>query len=534
MNKIYLKVCAILCILFVSSCTVENSLVEMNEEKTFTLEQARANFENNAEDLKLVSFLKPQNLDKARTKSDGETDWENIVPDWDNAVFGQKESSVAYMIPITLPGNLKAKLNLSFGRYRTYYHKDETVKSYLVVEKRHDGTVKRFITTSIGDSGNRTSSEKPYLYTGSRRHFNGLFMISSESGEAKLAYYYVNGRRYKMHISKENSTHSHINSPNNRGSIGFIFRGSKPMTKGGDGGNSTGEDDMAYCYTCHQTTQWVMGTINGVERLVCSLCGLPAEEIGGGELYFFCSVCGNLESNCTCGNNNPGPYLDPDLDPDEDQCCPVCGFFWEHCNCYHEGGTGGGSGNNNGNQNGDGQGISSDLFNFKAYTPKSGDQLVNNVQYTHTQQSEQSSCSFNALSYIFNVLGYNYSESDVVIMYKNYLMTEYGYDQNTADNMLDLFMSLGVYDSWFMDMLSAFVNYNIYNSPISSIDQGRMVLATMNGANNQGDGHCIVIVGYDAYHDYIFYDPASGCLKQEDITSPITFVKYYTILSKKE
>ena len=72
------------------------------------------------------------------------------------------------MIPITLPGNLKAKLNLSFGRYRTYYHKDETVKSYLVVEKRHDGTVKRFITTSIGDSGNRTSSEKPYLYTGSR------------------------------------------------------------------------------------------------------------------------------------------------------------------------------------------------------------------------------------------------------------------------------------------------------------------------------------------------------------------------------
>ena len=62
MNKLYLKACAILCILFVSSCTVENSLVKMNEEKTFTLEQARANFENNAADLKLVSFLQSQNL----------------------------------------------------------------------------------------------------------------------------------------------------------------------------------------------------------------------------------------------------------------------------------------------------------------------------------------------------------------------------------------------------------------------------------------------------------------------------------------
>ena len=303
MKKIYLKVCAILCILFVSSCTVENSLLERNEEDSFTLEQARANFENNAADLKLVSFLQSQNLNKARTKSEGETDWENIVPDWDNASFGQKEAGVAYMIPITLPGNLKAKLNLSIGRYRTYYHKDETVKSYLVVEKRHDGTVKRFITTSIGDSGNRTSSEKPYLYTGSRRHFNGLFIVSSESGEAQLAYYYVNGRRFKMHISKDDDIHDHINSKSNKGSVGFIFRGSKPMTKGGDGGNSTGEDDMAYCYTCHQTTTWVLGTINGSDRLVCSKCGLPAEEIGGGELYFFCSVCGKLEANCICGNS---------------------------------------------------------------------------------------------------------------------------------------------------------------------------------------------------------------------------------------
>lgn len=36
MNKLYLKTCAILCILFVSSCTIENSLVEMNEEKKVT------------------------------------------------------------------------------------------------------------------------------------------------------------------------------------------------------------------------------------------------------------------------------------------------------------------------------------------------------------------------------------------------------------------------------------------------------------------------------------------------------------------
>ena len=494
MNKLYLKTCAILCILFVSSCTIENSLVEMNEEKTFTLEQARANFENNAEDLKLVSFLKPQNLDKASTKSDGETDWENIVPDWDNAVFGQKESSVAYMIPITLPGNLKAKLNLSFGRYRTYYHKDETVKSYLVVEKRHDGTVKRFITTSIGDSGNRTSSEKPYLYTGSRRHFNGLFMISSESGEAKLAYYYVNGRRYKMHISKENSTHSHINSPNNRGSIGFIFRGSKPMTKGGDGGNSTGEDDMAYCYTCHQTTQWVMGTINGVERLVCSLCGLPAEEIGGGELYFFCSVCGNLESNCTCGNNNPGPYLDPDLDPDEDQCCPVCGFFWEHCNCYQ----GGGSGNNSNNgSNGSNK-----------YVRKNGDVLVINNLITEFQsQNTNSTCLYNAIRYILNNCGNSCSnDGEIASRYTKYLF-QIGH---TSSEELINSITIGFNPQHFI----GFVNYLFYTTAydgnmINCIDSHNYILFY----NNEGESfHALVVVGYEADGTQIVYDPTYGYL----------------------
>lgn len=497
MNKLYLKTCAIMCILFVSSCTVENSLVEMNDEKTFTLEQARANFENNAEDLKLVSFLKPQNLDKARTKSDGETDWENIVPDWDNAVFGQKESSVAYMIPITLPGNLKAKFNLSFGRYRTYYHKDETVKSYLVVEKRNNGTVKRFLTTSIGDSGNRTSSEKPYLYTGSRRHFNGLFIVSSESGEAQLAYYYVNGRRFKMHISKGEGAHDHINSPDNNGSVGFVFRGSKPMTKGGDGGNSTGEDDMAYCYTCHQTTTWVLGTINGVEHLVCSQCGLPAEEIGGGELYFFCSVCGNLESNCICGNNNP----DPNPDPDEDQYCPVCGHLLENCICIQGGGSGNGNHGNYGNPDGGNQ-----------YVRKPGDRLVNNdIPETFTPQMDDNECVINAISYLIKLLtGDNTTSGDVLGMIQNNLLNS-GMDQTFVLNLIIDTMSNGLNPLYFNLVFNCLFNTGTASTNISNIIDAGHCIATF--VQNETSYHMIIIVGYTVDNSWIFYDPTYGFLR---------------------
>ena len=508
MNKLYLKTCAILCILFVSSCTVENSLVEMNDEKTFTLEQARANFENNAEDLKLVNFLKPQNLDKARTKSDGEIDWENIVPDWEHAIFGQKETSVVYMIPITLPGNLKAKLNLSLGRYRTYYHKDETVKSYLVVEKKHDGTVKRFITTSIGDSGNRTSSEMPYLYTGNRRHFNGLFIVSSESGEAQLAYYYVNGRRFKMHISKGEGARDHINSPDNNGSVGFVFRGSKPMTKGGDGGNSTGEDDMAYCYTCHQTTTWVLGTINGVEHLVCSQCGLPAEEIGGGELYFFCSVCGNLESNCICGNNNPDPNIDPNLDPDEEQYCPVCGHLMENCICIQSGGDGNGVG-------GDDQNNSA----IQKYKPKSGDKLINNVVEEHTKQSKISTCLFNAVSYVFKLYDIKYSENNIKSMFEDYLKT-LNFTQEAAEFYADNCFDIGMPTEFLANFLKfVFVISENYNNAMQAIDNN---LPLIGYYYTDRICHAYVLVGYGSDGSCIVYDPEVGYLKREDNTTPLS------------
>ncbi len=494
MNKLYLKTCAILCILFVSSCTVENSLFERIEEKNFTLEQARANFENNAEDLKLVSFLQSQNLNKARTKSDGETDWENIVPDWENAVSGQTESGIAFMVPISLSAQTKGRFNINYGKYHTYFFKDHEVKCYLVVEQTNEGEIRRFITTGIGSSTLINDPGQPFLYTGSRSHFNGLFIISDETGHCLDAHFYCSGKSYELYAPSDNCD---INLLNRTPSIGVSVSNLPILTKGGGDGNITSCYDYRYCPICNEITQWEITN----DIYVCTKCGTDG---GYGGFFIRCPNCQNWIENCTCGNGNNGPG--------EPEICNICGRIKKpkeggvpkddltvYCNCDSNGSQ---------NMNGNGSG------NSNGYIPNSSDILVNNNILTFfTEQSGSNSGLANCIAYLLNNYGVQVDEDDVFIYLRNYYVY-LGYDTMTATLLSAQAMDYGIpYSDW-----QGFVSYtfttNQYSGSIeNAVNGGNFVLIH---ENNMSNYFSIVIVGYKIDNTWIYYDPTYGFLRDNE------------------
>ena len=495
MNKIYLKVCAILCILFVSSCTVENSLFERIEEKNFTLEQARANFENNAEDLKLVSFLQSQNLNKARTKSDGETDWENIVPDWENAVSGQTESGIAFMVPISLSAQTKGRFNINYGKYHTYFFKDHEVKCYLVVEQTNEGEIRRFITTGIGSSTLINDPGQPFLYTGSRSHFNGLFIISDETGHCLDAHFYCSGKSYELYAPSDNCD---INLLNRTPSIGVSVSNLPILTKGGGDGNITSCYDYRYCPICNEITQWEITN----DIYVCTKCGTDG---GYGGFFIRCPNCQHWIDDCICGNGNNEPTDDLEI-------CNICGRYKKpsgvaqgdltiYCQCdsnSNPGGTGNGGGNNN----------------STGYIPNSSDIMVNNnILTTFIEQSGSNSGLANCIAYLLNNYGIQVDEDDVFIYLRNYYVN-LGYDTMTATLLSAQAMDYGIpYSDW-----QGFVSYTFttdqYSGSIeNAVDGGSFVLIH---ENNMSNYFSIVIVGYKIDNTWIYYDPIYGFLRDNE------------------
>ena len=496
MNKIYLKVCAILCILFVSSCTVENSLFERIEEKNFTLEQARANFENNAEDLKLVSFLQSQNLNKARTKSDGETDWENIVPDWENAVSGQTESGIAFMVPISLSAQTKGRFNINYGKYHTYFFKDHEVKCYLVVEQTNEGEIRRFITTGIGSSTLINDPGQPFLYTGSRSHFNGLFIISDETGRALNTYFYNNGNRHELHIVTDTCN---ANNLKGMASIGVAISNFPVLTKGGGDGNTTSEEDWRYCNYCQTVSKWVL---NEEGTYICPNCESSETQAGFYALYFPCTNCGKWPEHCTCWHQDhpqePGSNSGNSI-------CNKCGKIkgtpdkdgldiTNYCTCDKNEDSGsmnhGGSGHN--------------VNNLNVYA-------TDNIIESFSSQAGENTSLANCIAYLYNLFGIYLSEDDIYIYLRDYYMNK-GYDTISACVMSANSLDNGIPFYDYHDFVSSLFSCFQFTGTVENIIAGGSVVLVYNQVDSINNA--LLLLGYTVDNFWIYYDPGSGCLRE--------------------
>ena len=475
MKKGLLPILCLMAILAFHSCSHERFDGDKRN-SDFSVEEARAYFENNATDLRYNELI----YSRTPTKAD-----DNIVPQWKNAKHGTTPNSEVVMIPILEPNRLGAALTTTLFGLKEGTEDDVKVESHLVIQKYNaTGKMRRFITTVVGISNDAKAN--PYIFTGDRTKFRGFMLISNENGKCEEVFYYMGGRRFKMHIgnytAEEKKANKHLQL-----SVGFSFVETSIATKGG-GGHQSGEDGDSYCYNCHSLTDFDSG--------VCAICGAEPQEIGGGEAYFFCRGCGKLIESCTC-QPEPTPTPDPGPENPDDGACPRCGNTYCNGECQHTGSGGGDGGNGKGDKGND----------FKR---KKGYKLSQNREVLNEYSSYRSLCVPVGMAYISAFFGIDVNPSVYILEYCKITNVDYG--KVVTDG----------FDTKYFD-LSSFVDKYFYTTDFISytnaIDSGYLVMVSMYGGENIR--HNIVIVGYYPDGTLIYMDPESNSLKEggENITS---------------
>ena len=466
MKKGLLRIFCLMAILAFHSCSHEwfggNKL-----NLDFSVDEARAYFENNATDLRYNELI----YSRTPTKAD-----DNIVPQWKNAKHGTTPNSEVIMIPILNPNRLGAALTTTLFGLKEGTEDGVKVESHLVIQKYNaTGKMRRFITTVVGISKDKNAN--PYLFTGDRTKFRGFMLISNETGKCEEVFYYMGGKRFKMHIgnytAEEKKANKHLQV-----SVGFSLTETSIATKGG-GGHQSGEDGDSYCYNCHSLTDFDSG--------VCAICGAEPQEIGGGEAYFFCRGCGKLVESCTC---QPDPTPDPDPENPDDGACPLCGSTYCSGECQH---TGSGSGDS-----GDGKGDKGNDFKRKK-----GYKLSQNKERTNAYTLIDNLCASVGMAYINNFFG---GDDDPGSFIREYAKI-------TGKEIDEVFTN--GFDTKYFD-LSSFVDKYFYTTDFISytnaIDSGYLVMVSMYGGENIR--HNIVIVGYYPDGTLIYMDPMFTSLKE--------------------
>ena len=466
MNKGLLHILCLVAILAFHSCSHERFDGDKRN-LDFSVDEARAYFESSATDLRYNELV----YSRTPTKADN-----NIVPRWNNAKHGTTPNSEVIMIPILEPNRLGAALTTTLFGLKEGTEDDVKVESHLVIQKYNaTGKMRRFITTVVGISKDKNAN--PYLFTGDRTKFRGFMLISNETGKCEEVFYYMGGKRFKMHIGNYTAEEKKVNK-HLQVSVGFSLTETSIATKGG-GGHQSGEDGDSYCYNCHSLTDFDSG--------VCAICGAEPQEIGGGEAYFFCRGCGKLVESCTC---QPDPTPDPDPENPDDGACPLCGSTYCSGECQH---TGSGSGDS-----GDGKGDKGNDFKRKK-----GYKLSQNREVLNEYSSYRSLCVPVGMAYISTFFG---KDINPEVYINEYL--------KIADKKLDELIRDG-FDTKYFD-LSSFVNKYFYTTDFigytNAIDSGYLVMVSMYGGENIR--HNIVIVGYYPDGTLIYMDPESTSLKE--------------------
>ena len=476
MKKGLLPILCLMAILAFHSCSHERfDGDKLNLD--FSVDEACAYFESSATDLRYNELV----YSRTPTKADN-----NIVPRWNNAKHGTTPNSEVIMIPILEPNRLGAALTTTLFGLKEGTEDDVKVESHLVIQKYNaTGKMRRFITTVVGISKDKNAN--PYLFTGDRTKFRGFMLISNETGKCEEVFYYMGGKRFKMHIgnytAEEKKANKHLQV-----SVGFSLTETSIATKGG-GGHQSGEDGDSYCYNCHSLTDFDSG--------VCAICGAEPQEIGGGEAYFFCRGCGKLVESCTC---QPDPTPDPDPENPDDGACPLCGSTYCSGECQHTG-DGGGHGNNTGEH------PSKKILGEKFKRKKGYRIIVPSSFYEMTPQGDGTSlCVFCSMEYISSYLNHEISRFSLLGTYSELYNIEWS----------NAFIG-GIERTKFLPFVRYVFNTIDFNGYTNALDAGYPVIEYfMAGKDENGNnyGHCIVIIGYYPDGKLIYMDPYTGDLRE--------------------
>ena len=307
-------------LLFLFGC-VDNQL-EVHGPPVFGVSQAQTFFEENATDLRGVSFV-----DVAASKS---VETSNIVPDWKKARITQEGRITTIEVPLS-GAVCKAARTFMKSDSETLYGFTSKVTMRLIVQKHTELDLPRqFVVTMIEDLSHGILKNSVGNCYGPN-NFTGYVIVSSLDGFYLESFKSDNGHWDRVYMAPGSSG----DLDDNR-NVGIRLFGSDiPFTA-----YNIGEGGTSICPGC--------GNFSGM-CTCCKKCGGRGCSDCMVTVYPTCPRCGYTgRGNCNCCpdcRNFPctcllEPQPEPQPDPDPVWRCPHCGSQYCGGNCQISGGDG--------------------------------------------------------------------------------------------------------------------------------------------------------------------------------------------------
>ena len=311
--------------LFVLSCQKDEGL-KQKDPNALTKSQAKEYFEQTATTLKFLTA----GITPTETKNSDNSLTENMVIEWEQSVEGETSDSYVVEVPIRMMSSVTALLYDGVGHLNKNIRPVQMNASLLIEKHKADGCMHHLIVITVGSYSKAVANAK-YGFLCDKSSFSGYQIFNDEEGHYLKSFAIKNGLKKTAPLIPQGKIKKVDSCGNDCHFVGLSFCVSKKvLTKGGDGGSSSGEDSR--CPYCGR----YLSLANGVPY--CSHC----EEYFEDWTFTICPDCLRPIYDCDCscpicvypnryGNScmcEPGPF---------DERCPVCGLYG--CNGQHGGGA---------------------------------------------------------------------------------------------------------------------------------------------------------------------------------------------------
>lgn len=317
-NKIYILVSSILFILLCVACLkddLELPADRANSYTSFSIQDARAFFEENALELEPLIFKKKELTSKCTSTLPSIS----MMPEWNNALVemnGQVQMVEVLLQSGTIPYAIRSEVTADG---KTSSLKLLTFRR-LVVAKLKSGQIQMYMMTLVpdyGDMGKLIKDPRSFRYLGGS-DFSGLVLYSGLNGHFIEGYRFDEGRRTsEVYIDpRPNGTEE---GERRYDEIRFkLSFGESVQTRSGTYG-ATSEPDHSSCPECHGQSRECLGkcltcetlfkgTLDDVDLLYCHVCHERNEDC------LCCPACQKYPCVCPCVWCGFYPC----------RCCPIC------------------------------------------------------------------------------------------------------------------------------------------------------------------------------------------------------------------
>ena len=467
--------------LLLAGCTFEEFREPLPkvESKTFSIEQAKAFFEND---------YTGKITKSSSVKKNGKLHPGDFTPLWDKAVYSEKGGTAAYDVSIMTDRRIAATRLTADGAQRVRVY-----QKLVVTQSTSSGKMTAYIMSLIpnDDQGHfpkSFSSRKSY-----RGNYSGIVVYTTVD----------NGALVRVQEYKDGKLHRGANLTSGKDSYldqcrkaVEILRGIKLsskrliLTKSGEDWDDSWDDD--------DYDGW---DINDFEDL-----GYGIYTDGEGNYYIDIDGDGDLDMETLA----PGGVTDDmEKEEEEDPWPPTSPEEPEEDD------------NDDWMEDNDDDSNNQPGFNAPVYNVTSQDKLARPgmpTEMTVNQTQVQSTCAFSALSFISSILGDNYNQGEFLLYYINLCG-------------IPLWEFDGVDPSLLPTLVEHYYDYNPVAIDIlticSQIDNGNVLL----GVYSYGDdnAHAIVIIGYNNTQELIYVDPVDGKTHSLDSNSTTYLISVGTV-----